>query len=408
MNGSGLPRRPAARTGRRPGTGRRLLVALLALGGLLGWGPAGAGLGATGGQELTAVQRFSGDNRIVTAIRTSQHAFPNGAPAVLIARSDDYPDALAGAPLAAQLHAPVLLSAPGGLPTAVQDEVARLGATSAFLLGGTGALTDAVEAGLRAAGVTIVQRLAGRDRYETARVVAEAVLDRSGASHAYLARGAHPSPSGGWPDAVAVSALAAAKGRPILLTGAGGVPAPTRDLVRARGLTTVTVVGGTAVVPETAGDELRSAGAQVLRLAGGNRYETSLAVAGQALSEGVSGSQVWLVTGSNYPDALTAGAAAANAGGVLVLVQGNAWTASVARGWLATHRRALSQVFLVGGTAVLPESVTEDVGGLLNRDAEGWVLMYSTSPDLSDPAPLDGAAVSGRIYVWLEAVNPDA
>jgi hypothetical protein len=146
----------------------------------------------------------------------------------------------------------------------------------------------------------------------------------------------------------------------------------------------------------------------VRRPAGGNRYETSLAVANQALSEGVSGSRIWLVTGSNYPDALTAGAAAANSGGVLVLAPGNSWSNSAARGWLATHRRALSQVYLVGGTTVLPENVTDDVGALLEQDAPGWVLMYSTSPERSDPAPLDGARVSGRIYVWLEAAAPDA
>jgi putative cell wall-binding protein len=383
------------------------LVTLLLVAALLLAAPAFARVAETTGRELPAVSRFAGDDRIATAVRTSQHAFPGGASAVVVARADDYPDALAGAPLAAQLRAPVLLSSPGGLPQSASDEVRRLGATSAFLLGGTQALSVAVEDDLRAAGVATVQRLAGSDRFDTARIVAEAVLDRSGAHEAYLTRGSHPSPSGGWPDAVAVSALAAAKGRPILLTGGVGLPASTHALVRARGLQTVTVVGGTAVVPDSVGDELRAAGAAMRRLAGNNRYETSLSVADEALSEGISPSQIWLVTGTNYPDALTAGPAAAASGGVLVLVDGAGWNGSVARGWLAMRRRSLSRVYVVGGTAVLPENLTVDVGGLLEDDAEGWVLMYSTSPDLSDPQPLDGAEVSGTVYLWLEPVEPD-
>jgi putative cell wall-binding protein len=402
MDSSASPHPPA---GGRRRIGAALAVAV-ALGILPAAAPAFALVEETGGSASSPVERFAGSDRILTAIHTSQHAFPGGASAVVIARADDYPDALAGAPLAAAVDAPVLLSSPGGLPADVAQEIRRLGASSAILLRGTGALSAEVDAGLRAAGVTSVQRLAGDNRFATARQVADAVLDRTGATQAYVARGIHPSPTGGWPDAVAVSALAAAKGRPILLTGDGAVPAATSGLVRARGLSTVTVVGGTAVVPDSALAELRAAGAQVRRLAGTNRYETSLAIADEAVSEGLSSTQIWLVTGTNYPDALTAGAAAASTGGVLVLVDGNGWTGSVARGWLALRRRSLSQVYVVGGATVLPDRLTADVTGLLDDDAAGWILMYSTARDLSNPRPVDGAVVSGTVYLWLE--GPEA
>ena len=73
-------------------------------------------------------QRVAGSDRVATAIALSQRSF-RSAPAVVIARSDAYADALAAAPLAGKLHAPVLLTPPSSLDGRVADEVARLGAT---------------------------------------------------------------------------------------------------------------------------------------------------------------------------------------------------------------------------------------------------------------------------------------
>ena len=60
------------------------------------------------------MERIAGADRIGTSVAVSQLTFPIGgtASAVVLARSDDFPDALTGGPLAAHLHAPVLLTTP--------------------------------------------------------------------------------------------------------------------------------------------------------------------------------------------------------------------------------------------------------------------------------------------------------
>jgi len=68
---------------------------------------------ATAGATVT---RLAGADRVGTAIAISQATFPaaGSAGAVILARDDDFPDALAGAPLAAKLHAPYSSPGPAG------------------------------------------------------------------------------------------------------------------------------------------------------------------------------------------------------------------------------------------------------------------------------------------------------
>ena len=60
----------------------------------------------------TAVTRLEGPTRYATAVAVSQEQFlvPGSADAVVLARGDDFADALAGAPLAHHLHGPLLLT----------------------------------------------------------------------------------------------------------------------------------------------------------------------------------------------------------------------------------------------------------------------------------------------------------
>jgi ell wall binding domain 2 (CWB2)/Cysteine-rich secretory protein family len=71
-------------------------------------------------RRQTPVQRIAGGDRISTAVAVSQQVFPR-ADAVVLARADQYPDALAGASLAAALGGPVLLTAPDHLSEAAPE-----------------------------------------------------------------------------------------------------------------------------------------------------------------------------------------------------------------------------------------------------------------------------------------------
>ena len=109
--------------------------------------------------EPVTLQRVAAGDRIGTAVAVSQRFFPT-ADHVVLARADGFADALAGSPLAGLLGAPVLLTAPNALPTVVAEEITRLGATAATILGGEAAVGEAVADQLSDAGL-VVERLRG-------------------------------------------------------------------------------------------------------------------------------------------------------------------------------------------------------------------------------------------------------
>lgn len=113
-----------------------------------------------------AVTRISGTNRFDTAVRLSQMTHPRGATQVYVASGRSLVDALVAGPLAARNHAPVLLVESHRIPTAVRQELARLDPQHIVLVGGTTAVTRAVERSLQGLAER-VERVAGADRYAT-------------------------------------------------------------------------------------------------------------------------------------------------------------------------------------------------------------------------------------------------
>ena len=150
----------------------------------------------------TSPVRAAGSDRIGTAVAVSQLNFPGGgAGAVVLARSDDFPDALVAAPLAAATRAPLLFVQGASLPTVTRDEISRVtGARgTVYLIGSTSAIPTSVETTLQSLGYSTV-RLGGSDRYATAVAVANAL---GGRSTVFLATGIN------FPDALSAGPAAA-------------------------------------------------------------------------------------------------------------------------------------------------------------------------------------------------------
>jgi putative cell wall-binding protein len=203
----------------------------------------------------------------------------------------------------------MLLNPVDALDQRVAAELMRLGTTEVMLMGGVAALSPAVEAALADAGM-MVTRVEGSNRYATAGATAAAVAARTGPpSSVFLASGED------FADAVAVAGLAAFTGQPILLTRQADLPSETATSLAGLGEPSVTVVGGPAAVSADQPADLR--------LEGGNRYGTSAAVVDHARNAGLRINRPWIATGESFADALVSGPAAAAAGQILVLVDGD-------------------------------------------------------------------------------------
>ncbi len=317
--------------------------------------------------ELAAEQRrVFGAGRKETAIEVSKVAFPDGASTVVVATAWSYPDALAGAPLARHLGAPILLVDTATLAQVVADEVDRLGATKVVILGGTAAVSETVANQLLARPkVTVVDRVFGASRFSTA---ADIASELPATSKGYIVEGRNADPNRGWPDALSVAAVAAAEGVPILLVERDGVPSDTLQAISDLGLTELVIVGGSAAVSEPVRAQLEALPGVTVsaRLSGASRFGTSRAVADWAKAQDLIDERlVWYATGLNFPDALAAGPAVAAGGGILLLVHGTVAGASEDTATWLTQNGTIEQVTLLGGVGAITQAVADDLNGRL-------------------------------------------
>lgn len=89
-----------------------------------------------------SVHRWAGNDRYATTAAISRGTYPQGSDVVYLASGADYPDALAGAPVAALEGAPLLLTRKECVPAATKQEITRLGAQYVVVLGGTGVVSN--------------------------------------------------------------------------------------------------------------------------------------------------------------------------------------------------------------------------------------------------------------------------
>lgn len=166
------------------------------------------------------VTRVSGASRYDTAqaiaAATVELLGPGYDGTAFVATGGKFPDALGASPLAAGASWPIYLANPTtGLATATKAAMQADGVTDVLLLGGTSAVSSAIETDLKGIyGSARVTRLAGADRYATACVVAQYGVDHAGLkwNKVAIATGSN------FPDALAGGVLQGLDGSVMLLT----------------------------------------------------------------------------------------------------------------------------------------------------------------------------------------------
>jgi putative cell wall-binding protein len=295
--------------------------------------------------------RVAGADRYATAARVAD-AYPAGVPTAYVAAGHVFPDALSAASVAGSTGAPVLLSRPDSLPTPTAQALQRLAPERIVVLGGTTAVSGAVE-GQLAAYAPVVERLGGVNRYATSALVSQHFAP--GVPTVYVASGQN------FPDALSGGALAAHRDSPVLLVGRTSLPDPVRaELVRLQP-GQVVVLGGPAAVSDAVAAELAgyATGATPLRRIGGaDRYAVSAAVAAEFGSPTAS----YLASGATFADAVTGGALAGSRGAPLLLARPDDLP-EVVRSRLAAMGDRTGTV--LGGVASLQSIVRDQYGRTL-------------------------------------------
>jgi len=198
-----------------------------------------------------------------------------------------------------------------------------------------------------------VARLAGPDRDATSVAISQSAFPRAASASAVVL-----ASDATYPDALAGTPLAVAKHAPLLLTTPSGLdPAVASEITRVLPPGgTVYVLGGDAALAPAIDGAVRALGVVPQRIAGADRSATAVAIA-DVLGDPRT---VLLATGLDFPDGLSAGAAAAAQAGAVLLTDGSSQAPETAT-YLTAHPG--DTVFAVGGPAAAADPAATPVVG---------------------------------------------
>ncbi|MBN9154373.1 MAG: cell wall-binding repeat-containing protein [Microbacterium sp.] len=191
----------------------------------------------------TPVQRFGGSTRYAVNDALIRSTFSSGSSIAYIATGSGFADALAAGAAAGHDHAPLILVDGSGhtLSASTAALLRDLDVERVNIVGGTGAVSSAIETDLRALlGTSAVRRLAGADRFATAVAVNSTIFADS--PEAIVANGL------GFPDALAATPLAGALDAPLFLVTSSCIPQSALDVMTSEGVARVRLAGGPAVL----------------------------------------------------------------------------------------------------------------------------------------------------------------
>ncbi len=151
-----------------------------------------------------------------TGWQTAVDAGTKSSKYAVIARNDDFADAMSATGLAGHLKAPILLTSRTGLSDAAATAIRDLGVTKVYIVGGPGAVLPKVETSIKDMGVK-TERVYGEYSWDTSLKCAEKIhaLGGNPKGEAIIAM------STNFQDALSISPLAYRYSIPILLQGNG-------------------------------------------------------------------------------------------------------------------------------------------------------------------------------------------
>lgn len=200
-------------------------------------------------------------------------------------------------------------------------------------------------------------RLAGQDRYQTARTIGED-YNSGKCANIILVSGNN------FPDALSSSILSKKFDAPVLLVGATveqSSEAFSYIAAHSNADTKLYIIGGTGVIGTSFETEIIKGGhVNIERLSGYNRYDTDMAVVNKANVK--PGTPVFVASGENFADALSV-SSFAGLNQYPTLLVGQNYLADKTKNYIASNKPAT--VYIVGGVSVVSQSVEAQIKALV-------------------------------------------
>ncbi|MGI6217788.1 MAG: carbohydrate-binding domain-containing protein [Coriobacteriales bacterium] len=230
--------------------------------------------------------------------------------------------------------------------------------TATVTITGTGDYTGSTTATFNIVSDTTWTRLAGADRYETMGEILDESWEDESAETIILASGEN------FPDAISASALAGLLDAPLLISSSSELTDETEaeiERLASDSGATVIVVGGTGAISASVADSVDAIdGISVTRVSGSTRYETADEIYEYGLENGTWGETAIVVSGANYPDALSASSYAYADNAPVFLAEDGVLSESDAE---AIRDGGFTSVIILGGNSAVDASAVESAIG---------------------------------------------
>ncbi|MDO4478784.1 MAG: cell wall-binding repeat-containing protein [Lachnospiraceae bacterium] len=309
--------------------------------------------------EKMSIERLGGQNRYATAAAIAAEAFPDGAEEIILVNGAKFPDALSASAYAGAKQCPLLITSLKSLKPEIQDLLTNTwnGRVRKVTIVGAG-FEPAVYESLRNCGVSEIKDIAGADRFETAEKVFEAGLAEGYFNYdaCVVATGAKAA------DALSVSSWTYKYHMPILLTKKSDRSLTERGRSIVSNFKKVYIVGSEEVVNDPTVNAMAATPGRVERLAGKNRYETSVKIAKRFAEPGEVNTLTFAAGGdNNFPDALGGAMLAGQLNSPIILVSVNEDNNKSACSYLSSAygRNATNDLYLLGSSVVLSDYTGE-------------------------------------------------
>ena len=187
--------------------------------------------------DANKVQRIWGRDRYVTSSELAYEIerLTGKVNKAIIASGENFPDALATAPLGSKEIAPILLVTRNQMDKKVSKALKDLNIKRVYVAGGQNSVSKKLEAQLP----QVIRRFSGQDRYETAILVASYTYPES--KEVFVASGET------FPDALVIGPVCARRKAPILLSKSTPVKV-TDDYIEKSKIEYLYIIGGTNTI----------------------------------------------------------------------------------------------------------------------------------------------------------------
>ena len=262
-------------------------------------------------EKSAKTERIDAQNRFETAKKIKEKEFKNAETAVIV-NSNEFSDSISATNIS-NGKSPILYTDSNKLDNLTKE--ALKGIKKVYITGGEKTISSKVVKELNGLGIEVI-RVKGKDRYDVnakSATTSHPVSNKK--QNVVIASGEN------FADSISSTSLAKKKNAPVLLVKKNEVPKSIKEYLnsfRKKGLLgDITIVGGENSVSKIVENELSKL-AKVTRIAGYDRYQTSVKVAKHV---GVNSERTIVASGEKFVDVLAASPVAQKYNAPIVLVK---------------------------------------------------------------------------------------